>query len=376
MGISIRDAMKLKKLTTFRQIAGLGGLDRTIEAVGILEHEINSGIEGSFYEGDFVLTSLYLIKDNPERIMELIRVLQEIGIAGIAIKEVYIKDIPQEVSDFADMMDFPIFFFDGDIFVEDIVYEIVKALKDDENDAYLASKIHGLLGVSLGRESVRRIALEINPSFMRRAYVVCLDGDADMRERVSALNMGPYRNPNETALVFGDFIILIHTTEMKEIDEDALLERIRKNGSWENIGTSGKLSELAELDKCIEKAMYALNVSRAYGKQKLSFEDMGLYKLLAPFVDSYWSNSFYEKTIGELTRHDETYQGNLLETAETFVACGGDFSKSAGLLFIHPNAVRYRIEKIKEIFNTDESLAGFNEELAMAIRLHKIKNDM
>ncbi len=376
MGIAIKDALKLKNLTAFRQIAGSGGLDRAIEAVGILEHEINSGMDDSFYEGDFVLTSFYPIKDNPERIMEVIRVLQEIGVAGIAIKEVYLKDIPQDVSEFADERNFPIFFFGDDVYIEDIVYEIVKALKDDENDAYLASKVHGLLGAPLGRESVKRIALEINASFKDWAYVVCLAGDADMRERVSVLNMGPYRNPNETALAFGDFIILIHTMEMKEIDEVALLERIRQNGSWKSIGTSGELCGLDELDKGIEKAIYALNVSKAYGKQRVSYRGMGLYRLLAPFAGSYWANSFYEKTIGELRRHDELYEGNLLETAETFVACGGDFSKAAGLLFVHPNTVRYRIEKIKEIFNTDESIAGFHEELAVAVRLHKIKPGM
>ncbi|MBK5251824.1 MAG: hypothetical protein JJE29_04240 [Peptostreptococcaceae bacterium] len=50
MSIAIRDALKLKHLTAFRQIAGAEGLDRVIEAVGILEHEIHSGMEGSFYK--------------------------------------------------------------------------------------------------------------------------------------------------------------------------------------------------------------------------------------------------------------------------------------------------------------------------------------
>ena len=68
MGITITNAMRLENLRAFRIVAGFGGIDGTIDAVGILEHEIVSGVKQSFFKGDFVLTSLYPIKDEPDKL--------------------------------------------------------------------------------------------------------------------------------------------------------------------------------------------------------------------------------------------------------------------------------------------------------------------
>ncbi len=371
MGITITNAMRLENLRAFRIVAGFGGIDGTIDAVGILEHEIVSGVKQSFFKGDFVLTSLYPIKDEPDKLIDLVEDLIDVGAAGLAVKNIYFKEIPDEVKTYADGKDFPIFIYSGQVCLEDVVYDLVKELKDDEDDAYLASKIHGLLGSPIGRDVVRRIAYEINGLFKDRVFVVCFMAQGDMREMVSAINKGPYRNPADKALVFGDSILLIHSTYGDEFNEVSFLSRLARKGEWTGLGTSGGLLGLDELDKAVRMALSANKVARAYGKKEVSFDRMGLYRFLSPCQDNYWIRSFYEETVGKLNDHDERYGGNLMETAEAFVLSGGDYSKAAGHLHVHVNTVRYRIGKVKELLNSEEDLASFQEELFVAVRLQK-----
>lgn len=63
-----------------------------------------------FIKGEeFILTSGYIFQDNPKLLMEAIRKYKELGCTAIGIKvNRFIKELPQEVIDFANSIEFPI----------------------------------------------------------------------------------------------------------------------------------------------------------------------------------------------------------------------------------------------------------------------------
>lgn len=60
--------------------------------------------------------------------------------------------------------------------------------------------------------------------------------------------------------------------------------------------------------------------------------------------------------------YDAEHDADLGATAEAFAAAYGEVSRTAEALFQHPNTVRYRLKKIKEVLSvqdaTDRELAA------------------
>lgn len=61
--------------------------------------------------------------------------------------------------------------------------------------------------------------------------------------------------------------------------------------------------------------------------------------------------------------HDEGCDGSLLETAQALADACGDVRTAAETLFTHPNTVRYRMRRMREVLDlpdsTDRELARF-----------------
>lgn len=67
MALAVHEALKLKVLERFKLVAGLGGLDRKIHYIGIIDHEEVGDVRGCVRTGEFILTNFLIIRDQPEK---------------------------------------------------------------------------------------------------------------------------------------------------------------------------------------------------------------------------------------------------------------------------------------------------------------------
>ena len=109
MPLSVRNAVNLPNTKDFVLIAGQGGIDKKVDALGIIEHENKDEIGETFRKGDFVITNFYAIKDNPEYIFDIVKALIEAKVSALAIKKLYFEKIDTEILSYADDHNFPIF---------------------------------------------------------------------------------------------------------------------------------------------------------------------------------------------------------------------------------------------------------------------------
>ena len=63
-------------------------------------------------------------KDDPSQILDAVMRLYTMKVSGLAYKNVFIKELPEEVINFANTNDFPILEFGGDEFFEDVIMQI------------------------------------------------------------------------------------------------------------------------------------------------------------------------------------------------------------------------------------------------------------
>lgn len=75
--------------------------------------------------------------------------------------------------------------------------------------------------------------------------------------------------------------------------------------------------------------------------------------------------------LNALVDYDAKHSSNLLDSAETFLACFGDVRTAADKLVVHPNTLRYRIRRVEEIVGLDLQVSADRLLLELQIILHR-----
>ncbi|HAS73151.1 MAG TPA: PucR family transcriptional regulator [Clostridiales bacterium UBA8960] len=382
MAITIIEATKLKPFKKFRLMSGMSGLGNMIEKVGILDWEFFSREAGQFVSGEFVLTSLLFAKDNPDYIIEAVKDLVSDGASGLAIKNVYYDELPEDVIQFSNEHAFPIFIFDNSAYFEDIITEVMDKIRFSQNYALLETKVDILIKKSLDKATVKDIAIEINTSFHEHFFVIYLkrknySHESDLFALLEKIKRSKVMDLHSSVLKYRTGILMIRTFE--KMDErqkngyaDALLEQLEIDKALYYIGTSNFHKDLSELNLGINECLFAECTSEVSIKTAHHYKDIGIYSVILPYKDDVWMKEYYKRIVEPLNLYDEKYGTDLFATAVKYVETEGRILETANALYVHKNTVRYRLEKIREILAIEMSESGFYEQLSIAMKLHRI----
>ena len=126
--LNVQQALSIPPLTRSRVVAGAGGLHRIIKNITIMEvPDIVQWLKGS----DFVLTSFFCIKDDPDAQVRLVQDMARFGCAALAIKtDRYVKTLPPEMIAAADSLSFPLLEIPREVSYIDIINPLMEGLLD------------------------------------------------------------------------------------------------------------------------------------------------------------------------------------------------------------------------------------------------------
>jgi purine catabolism regulator len=128
-----------------------------------------------------------------------------------------------------------------------------------------------------------------------------------------------------------------------------------------SVGISRTVRDLAALPQAYEHARRALSVGRrVHGNGRvMSFDAMGVFRLLALVENNDELTRFAEDNLGVLVTQRSAEHEDLLETLRVLLDAGMNIAEAARLLHFHYNTLRYRITKIESLigpFTTDSQL--------------------
>lgn len=111
------------------------------------------------------------------------------------------------------------------------------------------------------------------------------------------------------------------------------------------VGLSAAAGDLYHLSDQLQQARTA-----SYHTQTFSFfDDLGTERYLSCFIQDDMSQELYKRIILQLREYDNKHNGRLIETLEAFFRCNMNRNETAESLFVHPETLRYRLNKIFEI---------------------------
>lgn len=106
MHITVEQALTIYPLSEGKLIAGKSGTSRVVKSVNVMDApDITDWIK----DGEMLFTTAYLIKDNPDDAIHLLRKLNQRGSAGLGIKlGRFWSRVPEEIMEEADRLSFPL----------------------------------------------------------------------------------------------------------------------------------------------------------------------------------------------------------------------------------------------------------------------------
>jgi DNA-binding PucR family transcriptional regulator len=123
--------------------------------------------------------------------------------------------------------------------------------------------------------------------------------------------------------------------------------------------------------RAAEEATYALHVLgvlRRDGKPQ-AFADLGIWTLLGSVGDTDSLVQFANGVLGVLMEHDAERQTQLIDTLRTLVECNFHYRTAAEALYAHPNTLRYRMTRIKELTGLDFADVDDRLRVELALRV-------
>ena len=165
----------------------------------------------------------------------------------------------------------------------------------------------------------------------------------------------------------------------------AAVERLRQ-GCEELARDEGVVVGLSDVDRGaasarrrMREAADAARIGRSLVAEggAVSYEGLGAYKYLVHLELEDAPHDRYRLSVEELLQYDRRRGARLVETLERFLADRGSVAASARALYIHPNTVRQRLERIERVTGLDlgkEDLLSLELALKLA-RLHDVRGD-
>ncbi|MEU7751385.1 helix-turn-helix domain-containing protein [Micromonospora sp. NPDC049101] len=145
------------------------------------------------------------------------------------------------------------------------------------------------------------------------------------------------------------------------------------NGARIAIGTSAPAIGVAALDGAVEEARHAHRYALTGPEQVavVASGDLSSHALLLAAVPAEARRAFHRRLLRPLAEYDRSHDARLVHTLDTFLRCDGSWTRTAKLLHVHVNTLRYRIQRIEQL--TGRQLRRFDDrvDLYLALELQR-----
>lgn len=376
----------------FRIASGKTGLNNKVTSAGFLDWEQDFQITKSFDKGEFVLTTLALFQDDPDAVVRSLKLLINNNVSAIAIKDIYYKELPDELMDYSNEHGVPIMFF-ADTYIDEILYviknETLNSLYTSFNEIVLDTLISN---DNLDNLEKKNLLSKINPFFYSGSVICAYISNRTDTVSISQESLDLYNNvlldegidiPEaidgaefvHSFVAYKRGIFLIATTNTTEPDilskfQSALFAAFSSCSALAETctGISGSTTGFEDISTILIDAIFA-NTSAILDNRNVAEISTAPFDHII-FKDRYLlgPSLYYEEMLAKLSE-SPSQRSPLLETLITLVSCDGNVDMAAQKMFQHKNTIRYRMNKLKSIFAADNDLEFFGK-LYIFSRIH------
>lgn len=136
------------------------------------------------------------------------------------------------------------------------------------------------------------------------------------------------------------------------------------------ISVGGVADHFSKLSQSYSQSKAALKMVRyiSDNKKAIFFDELGIYRLLCEMPHTPEVKNYIEMVLPS----NDDLDKSILETLEVFIECQNSYSAAGKMLYVHPNTVKYRINKAKEKWGEHIVLDNNCLDTLIALKLKRI----
>ncbi|WP_107948545.1 PucR family transcriptional regulator [Lysinibacillus parviboronicapiens] len=377
--MNVKNFLQLPITKAFTVVAGRNGLHKPVHNVEILDFEFSPDIqtvrETVFTPNSVVLSSLLFAKQEPEYLLNAVKNLIQLDASALAYKPVIYKDLPEKVLALADEHHFPILRFGGDEFFEKIILETMAFAKTQDYTFFLATIMGRLINEELSDEQIKSFLQQMNKTFEKYVFVA----NVQMNQMVNTQWMENFFNlepllKSGIICTFKKSMFILMTHPSQQLQFEKLLNEwlTMYDIATENlfIGYSNVHLTEVELHLAVREAYFSRIMAEIYTISTYHYKNLASDCLLIELhrKDAHFAMDYVNNYLGPLL--ENKVDPDLMNTAITFVIKKGNIKEVAVAHFCHPNTIRYRMTKIRQLIAPLENDYVFYERLSTAVKLY------
>lgn len=373
-------------------LTGTGGLNNPVASCGILDYEYEEGVVEKysrihFRKNQLILTSFFYAKDNEFLISKAIKTLKQRGCSGLIVRNVFHLAIRENIIRYADSIGFPIFVLNqSKIYFEDLIVAVHELNKSYKSMYSYEDKINYLLAHPDDLQIQLKTITDINPSFESDILTIYFKGKKEFSAKEYVQMEKRFYESNilknsDTMFYYKNGFMIICTRQMfygNMIQPlvSSYLSLLSDDHTSFHIGVSSLFHAITDLPSSITESLYSCSFHAEVRKDFVTYEDLGVYQVIIPYVNDEVMKSFLDQYLNPLKDYDAEYQTNLFETALEYVQHHGNILETAQAFNQHKNTIRYRLNKISQVLDCNIIAKENYEKLMIAVRIHICKNTL
>lgn len=177
-GLPVGEVLGVSALADAHLVAGRCGLQRVIQRLNVMEvPDILAWVKSN----ELLLTTGYPLRNTPQSLAQLVADLNERGLAALAIKlGRYLDELPGEMLDQADRLDFPIIVLPGNVAFDNILNQVLTDILNRQAAVLARSEeVHrALVQIVLDGGGLQEVADEV--SHLLGVAVLVADADGQV----------------------------------------------------------------------------------------------------------------------------------------------------------------------------------------------------
>ncbi|QGG49688.1 PucR family transcriptional regulator [Lysinibacillus pakistanensis] len=383
--MNVENFLQLPITKDFTVVAGRNGLHKSVQNVEILDFEFSPDIQTVrdtiFTPNSVVLSSLLFAKQQPEYLLNAVKNLIELGASALAYKPVIYEDLPEEVLMYADKNNFPILRFGGDEFFEKIILETMAYAKTQDYLFFLETMMRRLIEEDIPDEQIKSFLQQINKPFDKYVFVanIQVKDYVDNQWMQPLFQLEPLMKSGMICSYKQSlFILFTHSSEQFQFEKflNEWLGMYAISTKSLTFGYSSCHVAQQELAIAVREAYYARIMAEIEAIPHRQYQTLASDSLLIELhrKDAKFAMDYVNSYLGPIL--EEKADPDLIKTAITYIRKKGNIKEVAVAHFCHPNTIRYRMAKIRQLLAPMENEYVFYERLAAAVKLYLLHSKM
>jgi sugar diacid utilization regulator len=260
-----------------------------------------------------------------------------------------------------------------DRYMKNLIFGLIFDDKDKDNNFY---EKENLQGFDMSREAVLTV-IQINAALGKRQI------EGVLRSIISDLSM----NASAVAISDEQAVLLVQSSDGSPLETTVITEYLQAlfealKMTFTNckikIGVGRQCYNARDYKVALNEAFKALSFTdRKLGSEEgvIYYHSLKLMECLMQPGNEQTLAVFVRNIIGKLYKYGIENNINLIDTLECYLNHNCCIQSAARELFIHPNSLRYRLEKAGKISGLDLTDNDTRLELQLAIKLYRYQGD-